>query len=183
MDLTKTTNSRDKSTVNTSDPQLSYGTSIIRRDMETWAASSKPEHFAQRRTDFANATPWFRGLQTGYWSTNSGDPRNGKDANGQEKKYCTGLYIAGCPPVGRYLDSEVIITCINGPDNTDRHIADRKREVGHNFEERVPLGVAVSRDAWKPDANGVRTFPCPIPEGLDCVALASWSPTCGPNQP
>lgn len=157
--------------VMTSRDQLSYGEMIIRRDMETWEALSRPKHFAQRRADFANSTDWFHGMQTGYWSTNSGDPRNGQDANGQEKKYCTGLYIAGCPPVGRYLDSEVIITSINGPDNTDRHIADRKREVGHNLEERVPVGVAVSRDAWKPDASGVRTFPCPIPERLDCVAL------------
>ncbi|KAK7710718.1 hypothetical protein SLS64_005621 [Diaporthe eres] len=155
-----------------SDSQVSYGEKIIRKDMETWTAFSKPKHFAQRRADFANSTPWFRGLQVGYWSTNSGDPRNGKDANGHEQKYCTGLYIAGCPPVGRYLDSEVIITSINGPDNTDRHIADRRREAEHNLVERVPVGVAVSRDAWKPDADGVRTFPCPIPEGLDCVALA-----------
>lgn len=156
----------------TGNVQLSYGEEIIRRDMETWEPFGKPKHFAQRRTDFANSTQWFRGLQTGYWSTNSGDPRNGKDANGQEKKYCTGLYIAGCPPAGRYLDSEVIITSINGPENTARHIADRKREVEHNIAERVPVGVAVSKDAWKPDANGVRTFPCPIPEGLECVALA-----------
>lgn len=156
---------------NISDPQISYGQKIIRRDMETWTAVSRPEHYAQRRTDFATATPWFRGVQTGFWSTNSGDPRNGKDANGREKKYCTGLFIAGCPPVGRYIDSEVVITSINGPENTERHIADRKREMMHNLVERVPVGIAVSRDACKPDADGVRTFPCPIPDGLDCVAL------------
>lgn len=172
MDSTKPNETLVPTIINTSDVQLSYGETIIRRDMQTWEALSRPKHFAQRRADFANSTDWFHGMQTGYWSTNSGDPRNGRDANGQENKYCTGLYIAGCPPVGRYLDSEVIITSINGPDNTDRHIADRRREINHNLEERVPLGVAVSRDAWKPDANGVRTFPCPIPEGLDCVALA-----------
>lgn len=172
MDSTKASKTLVTTNANMYNAQRSYGEKIIRRDMETWTAFSKPKHFAQRRADFANSTQWFRGLQTGYWSTNSGDPRNGRDENGNEKKYCTGLYIAGCPPAGRYLDSEVIITSINGPDNTDRHIADRKREVEHNLEERVPVGVAVSRDAWKPDASGVRTFPCPIPEGLDCVALA-----------
>lgn len=157
--------------------QVPYGSIIIRVGMETWVAFGRPKFWAQRRTDFANTTPWFGGVQTGFWSTNNGDPRNGRDANGQEKKYCTGLYIAGCPPVGRYIDSEVIITSINGPENTDRNVADRKREMGHNLERRVPVGVAVSKDAAKPDENGVTTFPCPIPEGIDCVALGWFMPT------
>lgn len=177
--LTKTHQTRSKTSVSKSGVhwQVPHGQIIIRDGMETWVALSKPKYWAQRRTDFASSTPWFGGVQTGFWSTNTGDPRNGRDANGGEMKYCTGLYIAGCPPVGRYIDSEVIITSINGPENTDRNVADRKKEMGHNLEARVPVGVAVSKDAAKPDENGVTTFPCPIPEGIDCVALGWFMPT------
>ncbi|KKY31601.1 hypothetical protein UCDDA912_g08444 [Diaporthe ampelina] len=64
--------------------------------------------------------------------------------DGKEMKYCTGLFIAGCPPVGRYLGfHKVIITSIDGADNTDRNTDDRQREVQHNLEQRVPVGVAV----------------------------------------
>lgn len=163
----------DKAIVTTNtDPQLPYGEMIIRRDMETWEALSMPKYFAQRRMDFLNSTNWFRGQQTGYWSTNSGDPRNGTDADGEEKKYCTGLYIAGCPPDGRYIDAEVIITALNGPDNADDKVTSRERETRHSMEDRVPVGVAVSKDACKPDDGGLRTLPCPLPDGLDCAVLA-----------
>lgn len=171
MDSTNTNETHASPSVDNPDPQPSYGAAIIRRDMETWEALSRPKHYAQRRADFARSTTWFHGTQVGYWSTNIGDPRNGKDAEGKEEKYCTGLYIAGCPPSGRYLDSEVIITSINGADNTDKNTADRRREVRHTLERRIPVGVVVSKDAWKPDADGLRTFPCPIPEGLECVVL------------
>ena len=154
-----------------------HAATIIRRGMETWTAFGKPKHFAQRRADFAGSTTWFHGLQTGFWSTNAGDPRNGRDADGKEMKYCTGLYIAGCPPVGRYVDSEVIITSINGVENTDRHIADRRREMGHNLQFRVPVGIAVSKDATKPDENNLTTFPCLIPDGIDCAVLGWFMPT------
>lgn len=79
----------------------------------------------------------------------------------------TGFCLAGCPLVGRYLDSEVIITSINNPNSTEKTTADRKGEVQHSLEDRVPVGVAVSKDARKPDADGVRTFPCPIPDNTD----------------
>ncbi|POS79845.1 hypothetical protein DHEL01_v201747 [Diaporthe helianthi] len=143
----------------------------IRRNMETWIAHGRPTSFSQRRTDFASATPWFRGVQTGFWSTNAGDPRNTRDADAKEEKYCTGLYIAGCPPAGRYIDAETVISSINGPDNNLKLIADRERETRHSLRSRIPIGIAVSKDAAKPDEHGVQTFPCAIPEGLECVAL------------
>lgn len=151
--------------------QASIQEMTIRRNMETWIAHGRPTSFSQRRTDFASATPWFRGVQTGFWSTNAGDPRNTRDADAKEEKYCTGLYIAGCPPAGRYIDAETVISSINGPDNNLKLIADRERETRHSLRSRIPIGIAVSKDAAKPDEHGVQTFPCAIPEGLECVAL------------
>lgn len=171
MESNETKQALVATSVNTADAHLSYGQTIIRRDMQTWEALSNPKHFSQRRADFAKVTDWFHVNQAAYYSTNTGDPRNGKDENGNEKKYCAGLYLAGYHPVGRYVDSEVIITSLNSPNGVDKTLADRKREVVHNLEDRVPVGVAVSKDAWKLDADGNRTFPCPIPQGLDCVVL------------
>lgn len=164
----------DKAIVTTNtDPQLPYGEMIIRRDMETWEATSMPEYFAQRRLDFLNSTNWFRGQQTGYWSTNSKDPRNGTGEDGKKtRQYCTGLYIAGCPPDGRYIDAEVVITALNGPDNADAKVTSREREARHSMEDRVPVGIAVSKDACEPDDGGLRTLPCTLPDGLDCAVLA-----------
>ncbi|KAK2603135.1 hypothetical protein N8I77_009614 [Diaporthe amygdali] len=163
--------SSDGSTEQHSAARLSFADIVIRRELEGWMALDKPQYFAQRRLDFVSATVWFHGMQTGFWSTNAGDPRNGRDENGAEKKYCTGIYIAGCRSVGQYLDSEVMITSINGPDNMERIADVRKKEMKHSFEKRVPIGVAVAKEACKEDANGLKTFPCPIPEGLDCVVL------------
>ncbi|KAG8161356.1 hypothetical protein KVR01_009620 [Diaporthe batatas] len=139
--------------------------------METWRACSRPPHMAQRRADFAAATPWFHGVQTGFWSTNAGDPRNTRGAGGAEEKYCTGLYVAGCPPAGRYIDAEVVISSINGAGNNAGLAAAREREMRHSMRSRVPVGIAVNKDAARPDAHGVQTFPCAVPGGLECAVL------------
>lgn len=171
MESNETNQALVTTSVNTANTHLSYGQRIIRRDMETWEALSIPKHFSERRADFAKVTSWFHHPQSGFYSTNSGDPRSGKDENGDDKKYCIGFYLAGNPPTGQYLDSEVIITSINNPNSKEKTTSDRKKEAQHSLEGRIPVGIAVSRDAWKPAANGVRTFPCAIPQGLDCVVL------------
>jgi hypothetical protein len=74
--------------------------------------------------------------------------------------------------------SEVIITPINGPDNTDRHIAERRRVMVHKFQLHVPAGITVSKNAEQ-NEKSVTTFPCTIAEGIDCVAL-EWFGSCPP---
>ncbi|KAL1872668.1 hypothetical protein Daus18300_004214 [Diaporthe australafricana] len=167
----ETEDSPARQTEQKGEAQLSYAKTITRKNMESWVALGSPRYFAQRRPDFASATAWFHGTGTGYWSTNQGDPRNGRDETGDEQKYCTGLFLAGRPPAGQYLDPEVVITALNGPENFQTIINSRKKETRHSIDRLVPVGVAVGKEACKPDTNGARTFPCPIPEGLDCVVL------------
>lgn len=148
----------------------SYENRILRKDMRTWTAARRPELWAERRADYSAATTWHRNPQSGFASTNTNDERTSTNPDGSLRKYCVAFFLAGYAPKGQYCDPEVIITAINGEESTNKTIAVRYAEIQNSLEDRVPIGVTVGKEATVPN-NGVRTFPCTLPDGLACAVL------------
>lgn len=145
--------------------------------LETWQPAKPPPYFAEHRYHLFKSTPWFHVSQSGYYGTIRDDPRNKALDGGPDQAFCLGLLQGRFWIAGAYMDAEVIIGGLNGPDSDKKTIERRIKDVRRNILEKRPIGVVVQQGATSTLDHGYPLFPCTMPKDQDSWPLAWFMPT------